>query len=270
MSSFAPPAEGITLEYLARPFQATLLQPILTGGLLLASFQRPQQANSIISSVTKGYISKVAADRAVKVLFTAGILRFLNKYLTKLALNNAVSDRSWDWQKEIVLVTGGCSGIGELMVRKLSERNVKIVIYDVAEPKTALPPNTTFYKVDITNSEAVHEAAEKTRKEVGHPTVLVNNAGVGFPKPILDTPESQIRATFNVNNVAHFLLVREFLPEMIKHNHGHVVTIASMASFMVAASNVSYSCSKVAALAFHEGLSVELRTRYKAKKVRTT
>ena len=69
--------------------------------------------------------------------------------------------------------------------------------------------------------------------------------------------------------MAHYWMVREFLPEMIKRNHGHVVTIASMASFIVHAQNVDYCCTKASALAFHEGLSSELRNRYEAPGVRT-
>ena len=65
-------------------------------------------------------------------------------------------------------------------------------------------------------------------------------------------------------------MVREFLPAMIKKNKGHVVTIASMASFAVHAQNVDYACSKASALAFHEGLHSELKARYNAPDVKTT
>lgn len=64
-------------------------------------------------------------------------------------------------------------------------------------------------------------------------------------------------------------MVKEFLPDMIKNDHGHVVTIASFASYVVNAQNVDYACSKASALAFHEGLGSELRNRYGAKRVRT-
>jgi all-trans-retinol dehydrogenase (NAD+) len=56
---------------------------------------------------------------------------------------------------------------------------------------------------------------------------------------------------------------------MVKQNKGHVVTVASMASFMTIASNVDYSCTKAAVLAFHEGLRQELDYRYNARLVRT-
>ena len=76
---------------------------------------------------------------------------------------------------------------------------------------------------------------------------------------MLEQTEEQIRSTFNVNIIAHFLMVREFVPHMIQQNHGHVVTIASLASFLSHAENVPYCCSKSAALAFHEGLAQELK-----------
>ncbi len=56
---------------------------------------------------------------------------------------------------------------------------------------------------------------------------------------------------------------------MIANNHGMVVTIASVASYVAAPQMVDYSASKAAALSFHEGLTSELTTRYNAPKVRT-
>lgn len=70
--------------------------------------------------------------------------------------------------------------------------------------------------------------------------------------------------------LCHFTLVREFLPAMVARNHGHVMTIASTGSFYSQAQNVAYASSKAAAMAFHEGLGQELRTRFNARKVRTS
>lgn len=64
--------------------------------------------------------------------------------------------------------------------------------------------------------------------------------------------------------------MKEFLPVMIKKNHGHVVTMASLASFAVTSRNVDYSCTKASVLAFHEGLAMELKATYGVDKIRTT
>jgi all-trans-retinol dehydrogenase (NAD+) len=98
----------------------------------------------------------------------------------------------------------------------------------------------------------------------------INNAGIATCRTILAGTEDSIRKTFAVNTMAHFWMVREFLPAMAKKNHGHVVTIASLASFIVHASNVDYSCTKASALAFHEGLAAELKYRYHAPDIKTT
>lgn len=58
---------------------------------------------------------------------------------------------------------------------------------------------------------------------------------------------------------------------MLKENHGHIVTIASSASYMSLPHMSAYAASKSAALAFHESLTGELRVRYAhADKIRTT
>lgn len=99
--------------------------------------------------------------------------------------------------------------------------------------------------------------------------MLVNNAGVGYDGTILEEPEAKIRTTFEVNTMSHFWMVKEFLPSMIKKNHGHVVTVASMASFVALGEMTDYACSKASAMAFNESLTQELRFWYNAPKVRT-
>lgn len=79
-----------------------------------------------------------------------------------------------------------------------------------------------------------------------------------------------VQKTFAVNVFSHFQLVKEFLPHMIEKDHGHIVTVASLAAHGPRTANVTYAASKAAALAFHEGLGLELAVYYYAKRVRTT
>ena len=247
-----------------------LLQPIFPAAALLASLKRPEETQRLLSQLARGVVQHSTLNLALKALLAAGISYRLNNYINRRALNNFVSDRSWDWPREIVVVTGGCSGIGEKVVRKLNERGIKVVILDIAPPKSALPTNTWFYKLDVTSSQDIKEVASKIRQDVGEPTVVINNAGIGSGKTILDESEEEMRRIFEVNVIAHFNMAKEFVPYMIKRNHGHIVTVASMASFATIAGNASYSATKVGVLAFHEGLASELKSRYGASKVRTT
>jgi all-trans-retinol dehydrogenase (NAD+) len=127
-----------------------------------------------------------------------------------------------------------------------------------------------YYKADISKPTEISTIAKVIRKEHGDPTILINNAGISVCRPLLSETEEQIRRVFDVNTISHFFTVKEFLPAMVKQNHGHIVTVASMSSYSVHAANIDYACSKASALAFHEGLAQEIKSRYKAPKVRTT
>lgn len=129
--------------------------------------------------------------------------------------------------------------------------------------------NVHYYKCDLTDTSDIKAVADKVRSEVGDPTILVNNAGIARGKTILETSEKELKFTFDVNTFAHFYTVKEFLPAMVKRNHGMVVTVASFAAWLTVPNMVDYGASKAAAASFHEGLSAELKTRYNAPKVRT-
>ncbi|KAL3445404.1 hydroxysteroid 17-beta dehydrogenase 11 [Aspergillus insuetus] len=208
--------------------------------------------------------------KAGMVLVALRIILWTNRALTNYSLNNWTRIRAWSNEHELVLVTGGCSGIGKQIVSGLAERGVRVVVLDIQEPVFSFGTNVTFYHADVTSSESIRAVAQKIRASHGEPTVLVNNAGVGNEGTLLAKSEARIRQTFEINTISHFLMVREFLPAMIKQNHGHIVTIASTASFMGMGEMMDYSCSKASALAFHEGLSEEIRSWYKAPNIRTS
>jgi short-subunit dehydrogenase len=85
----------------------------------------------------------------------------------------------------------------------------------------------------------------------------------------MDSEPSDIRFTFDVNALCHYWVTKAFLPNIISRNHGMVVTLSSIGSWASLPDMVDYSASKAAALAFHEGLSGELKFRYNAPRVRT-
>eukprot|EP00124_Ichthyophonus_hoferi_P003988 Ihof_evm4s391 gene=Ihof_evmTU4s391 len=167
---------------------------------------------------------------------------------------------------EVVLITGGGSGIGRLMALKMADLGAVLVLWDVNEK--ALQGVTeeiktkggraVYYRVDVTDAEAVNEAAKKVVETVGPVTILVNNAGIVSGKRLLDITNEQMRRTLNVNCISHFWTVRAFLPSMIAANHGHVVTVASAAGLIGTPGLVDYCASKFGAVGFTESLRNEL------------
>lgn len=126
-----------------------------------------------------------------------------------------------------------------------------------------------YYFCDLRSEQQVNAVADKIRVDVGHPTVIINNAGVARGKTILDSEPGDIRFTFDVNVFAHFWVTRAFLPNMIARDHGMVVTVSSVAAWLTVPNMTDYGASKAAVLAFHEGLTAELKTKYDAPRVRT-
>ncbi|WZH40789.1 uncharacterized protein QYS62_001727 [Fusarium acuminatum] len=207
---------------------------------------------------------------AAGLFLTFKLLRKLSAWYTKRAVNNHVHDPTWDWSREIVVVTGGSSGIGAVLVSRFAEKGIKVLILDRNSPPSKLATNTYFYQVDLADAKAISSTADNIRAEHGNPTVLVNNAGFANTYSLLDVPETGIRRIFDVNIIAPILLTKQFLPSMVKQNHGHIVNVASQASFATQATNVDYGATKSAVLAFHEGLAQEIRHLYKAPRVRTS
>ncbi|KAI1031763.1 hypothetical protein LB504_000049 [Fusarium proliferatum] len=220
-----------------------------------------QQVLSKVIELAKNPKLQVAAG----VLIALKSMGYWNAWYTKRKVNNHVSDPSWDWSREIVVVTGGSNGIGAAIVSRFAEKGVKVLVLDQNPPATKLAANTYFYKIDLTDSEAISSIGE----EHGNPTVLINNARFAELKSILELPASYYKKLFDVNLLAPYLLTQQFLPSMIKRDHGHIINIASQASFATQATNVAYGSTKVGLLAFHEGLGQELRCIYKAPRVRT-
>lgn len=127
-----------------------------------------------------------------------------------------------------------------------------------------------YYQCDMTSRDDIHRAAEAIRSDLGPPSILVNNAGIGNAYTILDISMENLRRLFEVNLLSHWSTVQEFLPDMLAKKKGHIMSVASLASFVSLAAAVDYSCTKSALLSFHEGLVQELKHRYKCPQIKTT
>jgi all-trans-retinol dehydrogenase (NAD+) len=178
----------------------------------------------------------------------------------------------WDWPNEIAVITGGSSGIGKCIVDRLLSSGLRVAVLDVQEPPKDLQANSqvSYYYCDVTSYESVAEAADAVRRDLGHPSILINNAGIAQSTPILKTSGSYLRRIFGVNLMSMWFTTQQFLPRMIQLDKGHVVTVASIASFVALATAADYSATKAGALAFHQTLRGELKHVHKSPNVLTT
>jgi all-trans-retinol dehydrogenase (NAD+) len=89
--------------------------------------------------------------------------------------------------------------------------------------------------------------------------ILINNAGIVSGKKILDITERDLKKTFDVNAISHVFTVKEFLPEMLKQDKGHIVSIVSVAGIIGVPGLSDYCGSKFAAFGIDESLRLELK-----------
>ncbi|KAF1945811.1 NAD(P)-binding protein [Clathrospora elynae] len=252
--------EGVTGDTMSRLLGLTVLNPALTLPLILL-VRYTAQGNILAER-------HASAFTHLKTLVVLGLLGTVNSWLNNAVTNNWSSD-AYVWSRELVVVTGGSDGIGKTVVQLLAEKGIKVAVLDVQELTYEAPPTVRFFKCDLSSPAAIAAAASEIRSSLGNPTVLINNAGVVRGNTILESTEKDINLTFKVNTFSHYYLTQQFLPSMILNNHGMIVTVASLAGYITSSSLVDYSASKAAAITFHEGLTAELVTHYKAPKVRT-
>ncbi|KAF5025489.1 hypothetical protein F66182_2394 [Fusarium sp. NRRL 66182] len=258
-----------------------ILSPILSGPLLFAIVYAPDAASNVLTVFANKLPEHVAttlnlstSKAALQILFGFSIVRSINQALNSMAHNawRLRPARNWDWPSEIAVVTGGSSGIGLRMVQRLAELGVRVAVFDIQGLPKELQENRRikYYYCDVTTAESVVEAAEAVRREMGHPSILINNAGITQPTPILKTPESFLRRIMGVNLMSLWFTTQQFLPRMIQLNKGHIVTVASVASFVALTTGADYSATKAGALSFHETLASEIKHIYKSPNILTT
>lgn len=108
----------------------TVLNPKITVPLLLLLTQTSAGQTFAASNISGQWL------RRLKIAAVLGFLSKANNLLSWGALNNWKRD-SYNWTQEVIVVTGGCGGIGEKIVRDLVERakGAKIVVLDLLEWK---------------------------------------------------------------------------------------------------------------------------------------
>lgn len=177
---------------------------------------------------------------------------------------------------EHVFMTGGGNGIGRLMSKILAKQGAKVTVTDInldwaKETVKAIEEaggKAIAVRCDVTSVDDITKAAKEARDAFGEVTILINNAGIVSGKKILEVSHQMAEKTLQVNTLSHVYTVKEFLPSMIKKNHGHIVTIASSAGHVGVPGMVDYCASKFGAVGFDEALRLELKAQ--GSKIATT
>ncbi|MBO0854410.1 MAG: SDR family NAD(P)-dependent oxidoreductase [Nocardia sp.] len=170
-----------------------------------------------------------------------------------------------------VLITGAAMGLGKSFAqRAVRERAADVVLWDIDESslkQTAdeLSEGTAArvhrYVVDVSDQQAIIDAAAAVRSEVGDIDILVNNAGIVRGNGYFWETENRadIDKTMAINSLAPMYVALEFLPAMVERRlPARVLNIASSAGLVANPRMSVYAASKWAALGWSDSVRLEL------------
>ncbi|KAL6824341.1 hypothetical protein J3E69DRAFT_336416, partial [Trichoderma sp. SZMC 28015] len=179
------------------------------------------------------------------------------------AVNQRIANgapREVDLGEEVIVVTGGASGLGMLVAEVYGMRGASVAVLDVNEMENGEARGVTFYKCDVSDKEQVAKVAVEIEKDLGTPTVLINNAAIVVGKPLLDLSIDEIETSIGTNLLGPFYCLKTFLPAIIRGGRGGtIVNVSSVIGHLGAAQLTDYAAAKAGLTALHKSLAAELR-----------
>jgi 3-oxoacyl-[acyl-carrier protein] reductase len=172
----------------------------------------------------------------------------------------------FDLSGQTAIVTGGATGIGEAISKRLADAGATVAVADLnkegAERAAAALPNNSFgVEVDVSSSSSVNAAVQAVLAKTGRVHILVNNAGVaGKAAPVQDQTDDDFERVMQINVNGVFYCCRAVVPHMIQHKYGRIVNIASIAGKEGNPNMIAYSGSKAAVIGMTKSLGKEVAT----------
>jgi NAD(P)-dependent dehydrogenase (short-subunit alcohol dehydrogenase family) len=143
------------------------------------------------------------------------------------------------------IVTGGGSGIGLAVARRLAEHGADVAVFDL-DPSGAQPLHG--FQVDVGDDAGVRSAVLAAAERLGGIDILVNNAGIGAAGTVEDNPDDQWHQVLDVNVLGIVRTSRAALPYLRDSEHAAIVNICSIAATAGLPQRALYSASKGAVL----------------------
>lgn len=161
----------------------------------------------------------------------------------------------------VAIITGSSRGLGRAIAKEYARQGASVVVTARPHSPTGLP--STIYQTvedirsdngealaipcDVTDEEQVRNMVQQVKHNYGKIDVLVNNAGVFYPRtPLLELEPARWEETMAVNVRGPYLTCRHVLPEMMCQRRGSIVNIGSGAGALPRAGGTDYCASKAA------------------------
>ncbi|UDL05027.1 SDR family NAD(P)-dependent oxidoreductase [Marinobacter sp. CA1] len=167
----------------------------------------------------------------------------------------------------VALVTGASSGLGRHFAAVLAEAGARVVVAArrlerleslVSEVEQA-GGQALAVAMDVTDSDSVLTALITVENQFGPVEILINNAGIGDPRPFLETTEADWDRMMDTNLKSAWFLAREVSRRLVeKGQPGSIINIASILGLRVGRDLSHYAVAKAGVVQLTKALAVEL------------
>jgi len=173
---------------------------------------------------------------------------------------------NFDLTGKVAIVTGGTRGLGYGMCLALAAHGAKVVVSSrvqedcdaVAESIKGLGQSATGIRADVTVKEDLDNLVAKTVEIFGRLDVIVNNAGMGITKRVIEMNQEEWDTVLNTNLRGVFFGAAAAAKEMIKQGEGGRIINISSAGGLVGTKNIAaYCASKAGVVSLSKTMAME-------------
>ncbi|MGI8334227.1 SDR family NAD(P)-dependent oxidoreductase [Actinomadura scrupuli] len=163
------------------------------------------------------------------------------------------------------IVTGGASGIGGAIGRRLAADGAMVAIFDLdGEAARAAAASieqaggkAIGLSVDVTDRPGIDAGLDEVRARLGRPAILVNSAGMSLDGPFLEITAEAWNRVLAVNLTGTFDCCQAVLPDMVEEGWGRIVNISSSSVHSGASGMAGYVASKSGVVGLTKVLALE-------------
>ncbi|MDB6154694.1 MAG: uncharacterized protein JWL90_3147 [Chthoniobacteraceae bacterium] len=163
----------------------------------------------------------------------------------------------------IILITGGGSGIGRALAESFHRLGNQVVIsgrgQKALEETTAANPGMKSLSIDMADSASIGKFAERLEAEFPALNVLINNAGIMRPENLLSDGVADAEETITTNLLGPIRLTHAVLPLLRKQPRATLMTVSSGLAFVPLAMTPTYCATKAAIHSYTQSLRYQLK-----------